>query len=174
MNIRPEIRQRFAAMKSEVLTYKDKLGMPVDDEIVDIVAALRLRGFNTFASCAGHLDRDSGGPYVMFESSDVRRVETEYKSLTDKSNAKSRELRSKLNMAAAQENIKLFTLLRDFYKQHTIDYEKCLTVRQVGYAGGRLEINTSSYFCLLDSSQRIEWLKSARGEMDEFCHFILS
>ena len=63
----------------------DKLGLPIDPEILPAVAAFRHRGFNTISSCAGHLDRSTGGPYIVFKSPDVPLFEEKLQTLDLKS-----------------------------------------------------------------------------------------
>src|SRR6266540_2036838 len=48
--------------KADVLRMVDKLGRPLDDEIVDTVVALQMLGIHTTASCSGHIDRVTGCP----------------------------------------------------------------------------------------------------------------
>jgi hypothetical protein len=48
---------------------RDSLGMPVDEMIAPLVVALRWHGFETSASCEGHLDRGCPWPWIDFEPS---------------------------------------------------------------------------------------------------------
>ena len=50
--------------RAAVDTLTDVLGMPVDQGIREIVAALRLAGFSTTGSCEGHLNRALQYPWV--------------------------------------------------------------------------------------------------------------
>lgn len=45
-------------IKNRVDQITDRLGMPVDDNIKDVVIGLNANGINTVASCGGHLDSD--------------------------------------------------------------------------------------------------------------------
>lgn len=147
--------------------------MPMDEEIIDLVAALHLHGFETFASCAGHIERNTGGPYVMFESVELARLEKAYRRLEDKTGNEARDYRVKLSIAAARQNKPLFTLLRDFYQQHPLEYENCLIVRKIGHTGGRLELNSAEYFCMYDEIEREAWLMRARTEINDFCSYLI-
>lgn len=51
----------------------DLLGNPVDEGIVETVAALNLLGFSTYQSCEGHLDHGAYCPWVMICDPDRRR-----------------------------------------------------------------------------------------------------
>ncbi len=55
--------QRLAKL-AEVRGYTDGLGLGLDEGIVDTVAALQLNGFQTSASCEGHVDWGCGAPWV--------------------------------------------------------------------------------------------------------------
>lgn len=163
----------FARIRASATQFRDKLGMPMDKEIIDVVAALRLHGFETFASCAGHVERNTGGPYIMFESVELRKLEEAYRELENKADERAKAYRVKFAIAAAEQNKPLFALLSDFYRQHPLDYENCLHVRKIGRTCGRLELNSSEYFCLYDHSEKEMWLERARAEMNEFCSFLI-
>lgn len=67
----------------------DGLGMPIDDEIFDIVVALNALGITTTMSCAGHITRDEGDiryPWVDFSASDatIQSLEEEEQKLHKK------------------------------------------------------------------------------------------
>src|SRR6266511_1734638 len=64
--------------KTDVLRMVDKLGRPLDDEIVDTVVALQMLGIHTTASCSGHIDRVTGGPYVVFSAPEANPLEEFY------------------------------------------------------------------------------------------------
>jgi hypothetical protein len=56
---------------SEVETLCDKLGMPIDEKIKPLVAALRMYGVKTTMSCEGHSDWGKLYPWVRFDPADV-------------------------------------------------------------------------------------------------------
>lgn len=49
----------------------DGLGMPIDEKIKYLVAAMRMYGVRTTMSCEGHLDRGSPYPWIRFDAEDV-------------------------------------------------------------------------------------------------------
>ena len=61
----------------EVESLKDGLGHPIDEGIKPAVVALRYCGFNTIASCEGHLE--TGFPYpwvdIQYNDDELRRDE---------------------------------------------------------------------------------------------------
>jgi hypothetical protein len=56
--------QTWDAAKKEASTIKDKLGKPIDEEILLAVAALRFCEYPTRGSCAGHESWGRGYPWV--------------------------------------------------------------------------------------------------------------
>lgn len=58
---------KWRSALSEVEKIKDGVGLGVEPEVMELVAAMRLHHFRTTASCAGHLDRITSGPFVRFE-----------------------------------------------------------------------------------------------------------
>lgn len=49
---------------TEVASFADKLGMPIDEGIFDTVVALNLLGMTTYQSCEGHLDHGCPCPWI--------------------------------------------------------------------------------------------------------------
>jgi hypothetical protein len=68
MNKLPSRDEEWQKALRETRKITDKIGMSVDPKVVTTVAAMRLHGFCTVASCEGHLDRMTSGPFVKFES----------------------------------------------------------------------------------------------------------
>jgi hypothetical protein len=61
-------QQKWQKALQKVAQITDKIGMPVDERIIETVAILTLLGFKTSMSCEGHVDRVTEGPYVIFDS----------------------------------------------------------------------------------------------------------
>lgn len=53
----------------------DKLGMPVDEDIFEMVVVCNLLGLVTAASCAGHDDHGTFAPYIDFHAPDGQDAE---------------------------------------------------------------------------------------------------
>ncbi|MBL8159514.1 hypothetical protein JNJ66_03595 [Candidatus Saccharibacteria bacterium] len=112
----------------QVLAIQDKLGMPIDKEITEAVAALRLHGFNTISSCGGHVARNTGGPYVLFESQLALHHAQEARKLVDHKQ-KYLALRKKAKDASALEINKLLVLLENFYANRQVAYRQQIVVQ---------------------------------------------
>ena len=58
-------------MNTDVDNITDALGLPIDEGIKPLVAALRAWGINTSASCEGHTDRGNSYPWIIIDIQDV-------------------------------------------------------------------------------------------------------
>lgn len=111
---------------------KDGLGMPVDEGIVETVAILRLLGFTTTGSCAGHLERVTGGPYVTFESPEAIGLAAEARSLgklATEVNPRHNELRREATRHSMRELGRLVPHLETFYAGREVPYVRRLIIR---------------------------------------------
>ncbi|GCE29590.1 hypothetical protein KDA_50740 [Dictyobacter alpinus] len=66
--------QHWDDLVHQFCAVSDGLGMPIDDEIFEMVVALNALGITTTMSCAGHITRDDGDvryPWVDFSASDA-------------------------------------------------------------------------------------------------------
>ncbi len=62
MNMKENIK--WHEYKKEVESWGDRLGMPIDKQMIDLVTTLNLLGVETTMSCEGHLNKRL--PYVHF------------------------------------------------------------------------------------------------------------
>lgn len=115
------MQQKWLQAKEETLLLVDKLGMPVDKGIVETVTVLRLLGLNTSGSCAGHFNRITSGPYVMFQS--VQAIECLAELQTDnieKTSPAYRVARKKIIRFSVLEMNKLLPYVESFYKDRDV------------------------------------------------------
>lgn len=59
-----EQEMRRSEIASDLSLVTDKLGMPIDKDILQTVIAMRMSGFQTNASCEGHLDHGIKAPWI--------------------------------------------------------------------------------------------------------------
>jgi hypothetical protein len=69
-------------VENEVDQLVDKLGNPIDKNIKQVVVALRYSGFNTTASCEGHLDHGFPYPWVDIRYKDSKSRENKKRRLS--------------------------------------------------------------------------------------------
>lgn len=145
----------------------------MDKEIIDTVAVLRVIGINTTMSCAGHLRRHTGGPYVSFNSPAAVEYETKLGDLEpDFSDVKYRRLYDKTCQLHYREIQKLIEQLDAFYARRTIPYVHRLTILFRGYTGGQLHCQGARLSRVFTPPDRKQLLTRNREEMQEFTEFL--
>lgn len=100
----------------------DALGHGMDTAIVPAVVALRLLGFHTIASCGGHLNRHTGGPYVLIESPQAASRAREAQAMSE-DNPSYLALRERADVARATDLRRLCQWLRRFYDGREVDHD---------------------------------------------------
>ena len=151
---------------------KDSLGMPVDPGIEDLVTVLRLLGFDTVASCQGHADRVTGGPYVMVQSKQAQLVFGEQQKLADSSGETARTLLKKARDLNTREGHRLELLLDRYYESRAVTWGKVLEVRSVGYVVNRLCFVHAESDQLFGGDLNAKRLRLRQDEMKRFATFL--
>lgn len=139
--------------------------MRVDRNIEDLVVALRLLGFRTTASCAGHLRRRTTGPYVMFECEAARAImgaatvprdvavrQAEFQTLHD-----ARRLRA----------------IVDAFSRARPAGGLALEIRPVGHHGYRLCVVHADFSTVLTGREHAAEVRGRQQLMDEFLRFLV-
>jgi hypothetical protein len=118
---------------SEVGTLTDQLGTEIDLEIADTVTAFWLLGINTVSSCAGHIGRITGGPYVMLEDPTVAPLVATMRSIGDPRSPHFKKIRAEVVRRNLTERQKLLPLLDAFYRtRQSTPYENRIIIESVG------------------------------------------
>ena len=81
LNYAITIMKTLDAVSKEVELITDKLDEPIDKNIKHAVVALRYSGFNTVASCGGHLDHGFPYPWVHIDYGNRKTNKLERKRL---------------------------------------------------------------------------------------------
>lgn len=140
--------QPLAAIQEEVEHFHDALDMPVDPGIKPMVVALRYLGFNTTASCEGHLDWGFPYPWVEIDSGSPR-----------------------LNR---REKRRLRLLIKQFYKVrpavHPLILQDIFGFRLQSVKWPRSAKKRKVQLLAADA----ELLAAYRREMDDFAHFLVA
>ena len=155
----------------QAATIVDSLNHPIDRGIAESVAVLRLLGINTFSSCWGHADRLTGGPYVMFKSSEAKDLEPKLQAINDPLDPKFKRLRAKLVRANLRERAKLLPLLEDFYEGRPTPFGQRLIIEGIGVEGSRLKVQNIELMAV-DRGGRRQILSAAQAEMRAFTEFL--
>lgn len=163
----------FAEIRQKATQLTDALGNSIDPGILDTVVALRLYGVNTIASCEGHNDRITGGPYVMFESAKATEYEAKYKKLQDKSSILYKQLYHKAAAANAREVQTVLNLLDAFYESKSTPHSQRLIVRCFGASAGKLMCHNADSAYILGVQEQKNLLTKNQKEMEVFTAYLL-
>jgi hypothetical protein len=79
-------KEQWEQMEEKVMSWRDGLGLPVDDGIKDAVMALNVLGITTSASCGGHLDRALAFPWIEIhlETPEILKLQEESRLVLEK------------------------------------------------------------------------------------------
>lgn len=152
---------------ANVCLLNDRLGKPVDPKIRDLVTILRLLGFTTTASCAGHTYRVTTGPYVMFKSRASDTIHQEAKRCAEQ--VKRDALLNTARDVTLREAFSLRDLLEEFYQSHTDSLSQVLEIRPVGYSGYRLCFRHADFSHVLSKSQHRTEIADRQRVLNQFC-----
>jgi hypothetical protein len=151
----------------------DKLGRPIDPGILDTVTALRMLGVNTTSSCEGHAGRFTGGPYVLFASSELGELREKYREHTDRTSAEYKDWfrqASALNMREVQ---KVLELLDGFYAERMTPHSQRLIVRCFGPTPAKLMCQDADLAHIVGKDEQRDILLRNQHEMDAFTSYLL-
>ena len=98
----------------EVDKITDRLGMPVDEGVRLLVAALRAHGFVTADSCEGHEDRRTNGPRVWLTPGENKALKRKLFELASNSE-EARHIQDAMRDNGYRARSALLDLLDDFY-----------------------------------------------------------
>lgn len=183
--MRQNIPFKITKELEQVGTIIDGLGLPIDEEIKVLVATLRVLGFVTTSSCAGHMDK--GTPYVEIsslvtqgfkrQSRVIEVIDLMQKYPGDQAYANEyMELTAKPKQANLEEAWRLQQLLNSFYQTRNVLVDSVLIIKSIGggLGGYRLESNGAAFVGVIQPQERLDWLKNAQAEMNAFAEFLIS
>lgn len=156
-------------MLRNVRSITDTNGLQIDEGIVETVVAMRLLGFNTEMSCAGHEDRSTGGPYVMFTSKEAEDLEKAWRSTADISLKK--EIWKQADDEGYRSRYRMHQLLVEFYMKYPANYDNLLILKPIGAATTWVGVVSNRYGDIFEE-QKKERLDRSRREMDKFTEFL--
>jgi hypothetical protein len=95
-------------------------------------------GFCTVGSCEGHLDRATGGPYIMLSSLDGDELERQWINRVDQS-AEYLAVRKRIIVLNLNARAALERLLAHFYNARPVPYDQMLVTQGYGPGATRLK-----------------------------------
>ena len=169
----------------------DKLGMPIDSGIFDLVVTLNALDFPTSASCWGHLERGVAAPWVDIQPKltseiqtkkeealslwrEIKKKETEGEPKTEviKMLDKFHRLEKEVNMPLLLVAERLLKILNEFYENRPIDAEIMLVLRKIGNSSIRLESQGAIVQEVKSQQVREDNLLKFQNEMEKFSAFV--
>lgn len=147
-------------IREEVSTFEDKLGQKVDKDIFEAVVALRLHGFNTVSSCAGHVKQKT----LCF---------TPHIDITDTT----KESHIDQYKANVEKLSKLINLLDEFYQNRKTDYKNMLVCScswgNAAFIELRPHSGLTSAYEVINLQARQELHKQYLKEFKDFAKFLI-
>jgi hypothetical protein len=175
MNNRRSKQEAWTAMESQARSVTDKLGMPIDEGILEAVVVLRLLGFNTTVSCEGHVNRITGGPYVTFESEEALRY-ADQANQVDRTHRENKEGYSRLRNLAIHHSIlqvqKLTPYLDKFYTKRETPFANRLIIRVFPMTYNCLKCQGAELAYVGDLAKKRDILLKNQLEMQAFTDFL--
>jgi len=154
----------------------DGLGMPIDTTIRFTVAILWAHGFVTDASCGGHDNRRTNGPYVCISSKTAESLEPlRIKALRAGRAKEEAELGEKVKRANLKDRERLLEFLEEFYVNYTpSELVRLHTVSRGAFATTLLSCHGFEIVDYLKTDkERHEWLRSVQTEFHLFTNFLV-
>lgn len=150
----------------------DKLGMPIDPGILDLVVLLRAHGINTISSCEGHKGRLTEGPTVMFQSPLAIDITEKLSKEGGEISGKKAVEYEKAEKSNANQIDKVYRLLDKFYESRTVKYEKRIIVRCYRASFASILCQGSNLLIIRNGKEREVMLKQFQDEMNCFTQFL--
>ncbi len=173
-------------LKNKLYTTSDKLGKPIDPEILDTVVYLNFLGLRTVASCEGHLDHGLPTPWIDIESEEAEKLSIELKKVNQERDdppgyadtrkpyyQKAKKLWNKRNEINAPLARKIIDLLDEFYQNHQSHADEGLIIHRLGF-GFRLTNQGSIIEFHKDETEKADNLIRYQKEMKAFTEFLKS
>jgi hypothetical protein len=161
--------------KAEMSQVGDKLGHPIDKGILDLVTSLNFLGIHTSASCEGHLNWATGGPYIDIDSPKNELLHHKFQKfwkIKKKNNKEIDKIAKEAKKLNTKEVSKLLPYLEKFYKTRLTPFDQKLVISAYGWSAGRLESQGVSWLDAASKDKRRSKLRSYQKEMKAFGDFL--
>lgn len=165
--------RRWNRVRAEVDRITDPNGRPIDEEIKESVAILRISGFNTSASCWGHLNRGRKTSWIEFGDKIPKELLKKVKrKKTLEFIYKNPEIKTFREKNLKEQN-RMMEILDEFYKNRKISIDVRLTLLPLGIFGNAQLISTGVFIQEIRSKEeRRKKLKQYQQEMAAFTAFL--
>lgn len=173
----PEQKKRLALAIGRVEGVVDGLGHRLDKGIVQAVAMLNELGINTSASCEGHVDWATGGPYIDITAKEHTEIKARLRAVKPgpAQEEEQERLRAEMKLANTLEAKKILPALNEFYKARDTSYERRIGLSFYGQGITRLEsVGVAFLSAESDPAAKVERLKEFQSEMRDFSDFLVA
>lgn len=174
MTRRTGLPQAIQDQLVEIDKITDRLGMPIDEGVRLLVAALRARGFTTVDSCEGHEKRRSNGPRVWLTPKNSETLLRDLRTL-DEESEDAKLLRRQIRDEGYRLRSRLLDLLDDFYTDRKTSTWLQIILESRGIYGDCVLIcqGTTTVDAIKPDGQRLKWLALAKQEFADFTDFLI-
>ena len=166
------VNNKWEHIQTDVRKIKDTLGMPVDEEIFETVTVLRYLGINTSASCAGHLDRVTHGPYIHFLAPQVNQLRQQMQAIGDRKNPEYQKLLDEATYYNLHEQLKVLPYLDEFYTQRIVPYGQRIIVQLFKDAANMIVCQGTELAYIMEEQEQAKLLRNNQNEMQFFTKFL--
>ncbi len=190
-----EKEQQWNQKIMELKKIQDRRGMPIDENILEAVAALNLLGIHTVQSCEGHADWGTGAPYIDIKAPNTQILDRQEMEAFEKARQadeefiaqhgrsaetpdyieelfdKAHTLRKQAMLPAVELEEKAILLLDKFYQSRNPPYHQRLIIIPLGKSF-RIESQGAPLQNIRESDAKQENLSHYQQEMQSFTVFL--
>lgn len=184
------LEEQWKQIYSTVIGLQDRLGKGVDPLIVQTVTGLRAHGFQTLASCQGHIEWGTGTPWVDISHTDYQQMRATFyravdmrtritqapdliarKKLEDELLDEINDIEDSVADQMHQVIKSVFDVLARFNAAQDMPFENQLTVRAIGATVIRVE-NQGAILQKSKSNRNELRLSAFQQVMEDFGGFL--
>lgn len=168
-----EKREAWQQIRRNVAAIIDEEGGPIDQGMIDTVAALNINSFPTTGSCQGHVKTgaEANGPWVDVEPLATTENWQRLNSLPSDSEERKR-LEQKLEPIYLEYYTAVMRALSNFYEKRKAPFEQQLTIEHSRPFYFRIKNNGSELQNLRTPEEQGQKLVEYLGEMQAFGEFL--
>jgi hypothetical protein len=162
-------------LEKHFATVTDRLDMPIDPGIMDVVVAFNAVGIHTTQSCEGHLDHGAAHPWVDVSSKEADDIAQKiaWKLYEGKrEDDETQRLMQEHRQLLLQAEYELIPYLNAFYQHQPFDYDRHLSISR--FSNGMPRVQSYGADCqeFRSGNERVAKLKAYQQEMQAFADFL--
>jgi hypothetical protein len=158
---------------TEIDQVGDRLRKRIDEKIKDAIIALNLLGINTTASCEGHIDWATGGPYIDVEALGTGELKKALKKEREEKNEeKEDEILDEITHKNLEERKKLIPYFEEFYQGREVSFSNRLIIQSLARGWSRIENQGVDLQKLEAPEIKEQKLQEFQKEMADFTEFL--